>query len=82
MNGRLELLFYAQNEDAGGNICTDGTFYVQAVSDLKNPGQDASFLILLSSAAGGGSWDGNDLQVKDHLEDAIAEAEENPPTTM
>lgn len=37
LNGRLELLFYAQNEDAGGKLSRDGTFYVQAVLDLKNP---------------------------------------------
>lgn len=35
-------------------------------------------LSLQGSAAGGGSWDRSDLQMKDHLEDATAKAEENP----
>lgn len=39
-------------------------------------------LSLKCSAAGRGSWDGNNLQVKVHLEDATAEAEANPQTTM
>lgn len=39
-------------------------------------------LPLKCSAAGHGSWDGNNLQVKVHLEDATAEAEENPHNTM
>lgn len=39
-------------------------------------------LSLKCSAAEGGSWNGNDLQVKGHLEDATAEAEENPQNTM
>lgn len=39
-------------------------------------------LSLKCSAAGVSSWDGNDLQVKNHLEDATAKAEENPHNTM
>lgn len=39
-------------------------------------------LSLKCSAAGGGSWDGNDLQVKDRLEDATAKDEENPHNIM
>lgn len=39
-------------------------------------------LSLKCSAARGGGWDGNDLQVKNHLEDATAKAEENPHNTM